>query len=111
MIMNVESFPEQMLIGKLARSKAWTVVRHKTDFANKRYLYEILKNANETLQKSISFADACIMMGWKSYEYTPDRQSVIPVVDEVRLQKEGALTEKLFQKAIKNPSTESQQTA
>lgn len=102
MILNVESFPEQALRDKLGRCKAWPITGSKLDIENKQFVFEVAVNATDTTTKYISFDEACSMVGWESFEFTQNLQTVIPVIDKKQLELDMATMKRCQSKACKN---------
>lgn len=81
MLMNVAKWPVQAMLDKYGRNKAWQVMRIKFDTKDKSLQAQIMLGADKSEVRSASYEDICKEFSWKSFEVTPDGQTIIPVPD------------------------------
>lgn len=81
MLMNVAKWPVQAMFDKYGRNQAWQVMRAKLDLKDKSFQAEIMTGADTSEVKHVSYKDICKEFSWKSFEVTPDGQTIIPVPD------------------------------
>ena len=77
-IFRVESFPEQRLRDKIAHDKALTIGKSYIDMEHERFVFDVVHGI-EFVTQFVTFKEACQMFGWKSFSFTENKQTVIPV--------------------------------
>ena len=81
MLMDVAEWPVQAMLDKYERNHAWQVLRSKLDLKDKSLYVEIMIGSDKAEVKHASYEDICKEFSWKSFEVTPDGQTIIPVPD------------------------------
>ena len=81
MLMDVDEMPVQAMLDKYGRNHAWQVLRSKLDLKDKSLCPEIMIGSDKSEVKHASFEDICKEFSWKSFEVTPNGQTIIPVPD------------------------------
>lgn len=65
-MVNLKSISRQAFITKVCRSRAWQLVSYETDVENKKFICEVMVNAEKSEKREVSFDDAAQLFGWKS---------------------------------------------
>ena len=81
MLMDVAEWPVQAMLDKYGRNHAWQVLRSKLDLNDKSLYIEIMLGSDKSEVKHASYEDICKEFSWKSFEVTPDGQTIIPMPD------------------------------
>ena len=81
MLMDVAEWPVQAMLDKYGRNKAWQVLRSKLDLKDKSLCAEIMIGSDKSEVKHASFEDICKEFSWKSFDVTPDGQTIVPMPD------------------------------
>ena len=81
MLMDVAEWPVQAMLDKYGRNHAWQVLRSKLDLNDKSLYIEIMLGSDKSEVKHASYEDLCKEFSWKSFEVTPDGQTIVPVPD------------------------------
>ena len=81
MLMDVDEMPVQAMLDKYGRNHAWQVLRSKLDLKDKSLCAEIMIGSDKSEVKHASYEDICKEFSWKSFDVTPDGQTIIPVPD------------------------------
>ena len=81
MLMDVDEMPVQAMLDKYGRNHAWQVLRSKLDLKDKSLCAEIMIGSDKSEVKHASFEDICKEFSWKSFDVTPDGQTVLPMPD------------------------------
>lgn len=63
---------DQMVRDKIGKNNAWPVCRSWTDHAAKKFCFECMKNAHDTVLKEVTFDGALDVLGWKKLEFDKD---------------------------------------
>lgn len=77
-IFRVKSIPEQRLRDKIAHDRGLIVGKSYLDTEHERFVFEVVKGI-ELVPQIVTFKEACQMFGWKSFSFTENKQTVIPV--------------------------------
>lgn len=75
------TLPEAEVRGKIARNNCYQVCHSWTDFDKKEFVYICMINANSAVENRVSFADVCKAFHWKTFEFTTNFQTIVPVPD------------------------------
>ena len=81
MLMDVDEMPVQAMLDKYGRNHAWQVLRSKLDLKDKSLCAEIMIGSDKSEVKHASFEDICKEFSWKSFDVTPDGQTILPMPD------------------------------
>ena len=81
MLMDVAEWPVQAMLDKYGRNHALQVLRSKLDLKDKSLCVEIMIGSGKSEVKHASYEDICKEFSWKSFDVTPDGQTIIPVPD------------------------------
>lgn len=81
MLMDVDEMPVQAMLDKYGRNHAWQVLRSKLDLKDKSLCVEIMIGSDKSEVKHASFEDICKEFSWKSFDVTPDGQTILPMPD------------------------------
>ena len=79
--LNGSTFPTQAFLDKLSKHYPFngSVCKSWIDSESKEIIYIRMVNSDNTDFVRISFAEAAKNMGWKSFKFSEDEQTVIPV--------------------------------
>lgn len=75
------TLPEAEVRGKIARNNNYQVCHSWTDFDKKEFVYICMINADKSVENRVSFADVCNAFHWKTFEFTINFQTIVPVPD------------------------------
>ena len=81
MLIDVDEMPVQAMLDKYGRNHAWQVLRSKLDLKDKSLCAEIMIGSDKSEVKHASFEDICKEFSWKSFDVTPDGQTILPMPD------------------------------
>ena len=81
MLMDVAEWPVQAMLDKYGRNHALQVLSSKLDLKDKSLCVEIMIGSSKSEVKHTSYEDICKEFSWKSFEVTPDGQTIIPMPD------------------------------
>lgn len=81
MLMNVTDWPLQMMLDKFCKNRCWQVMSKRYDVENKRIVARCMINADSSEVHTADYDEICKEFGWKSFDLTPDMQTVLPVPD------------------------------
>ena len=81
MLIDVDEMPVQAMLDKYGRNHAWQVLRAKLDLKDKSLCAEIMIGSDKSEVKHASFEDICKEFSWKSFDVTPDGQTILPMPD------------------------------
>ena len=90
MLMDVDEMPVQAMLDKYGRNHAWQVLRSKLDLKDKSLCAEIMIGSDKSEVKHASFEDICKEFSWKSFDVTPDGQTILPMPDTENFYNEPA---------------------
>jgi len=81
MLMNVTDWPLQMMLDKFCKNRCWQVISKHYDVEKKQLVARCMVNADITVVNTATYDEICKEFGWKSFDFTPDMQTVLPVPD------------------------------
>ena len=81
MLMDVDKWSVHAMLDKYGRNQAWQVMRANLDLKDKSLQAEIMIGADKSEVRHASYEDICKEFSWKSFEVTPNGQTIIPVPD------------------------------
>lgn len=97
------TLPEAEVRGKIARNNNYQVCRSWTDFGKKEFVYICMINANTSVENRVSFADVCKAFHWKTFEFTNNFQTIVPVPDPAWDEEVAQITKRT--KSARHPQT------
>lgn len=65
-----EGYPEQALRDKVAKNKAFNVVRSSWNSIDSSIIFEVLLNVHETALKTVTKEEICKMFSWSDFKFT-----------------------------------------
>lgn len=80
-IWRVDSVPEQRLRDKIAHDKCLEIGGSYTDFENHKFVFSTIRNI-DFIPLEVTFKEAAAMYGWKSFSFTMNNQTVVPVWED-----------------------------
>lgn len=81
MLMDVTDWPLQAMVDKFCRNRCWQVMSKHYDIENKRIVARCMINADSSEVRTADYDEICKEFSWKSFDLTPDMQTVLPVPD------------------------------
>ncbi len=81
MLMDVTDWPLQAMVDKFCRNRCWQVMSKHYDVENKRIVARCMINADSSEVRTADYDEICKEFSWKSFDLTPDMQTVLPVPD------------------------------
>lgn len=81
MLMNVKSWPTQMMVDKYCKNHAWDVMKSSFDPEKKELHAQCMINANKDEWRHATYEDICKEFSWKSFDLSPNHQTVLPMPD------------------------------
>lgn len=81
MLMDVTDWPLQAMVDKFCRNRCWQVMSKHYDVENRRIVARCMINADSSEVRTAGYDEICKEFSWKSFDLTPDMQTVLPVPD------------------------------
>lgn len=81
-VFRVKSVPADQIKQKFARNRNLQVCKSWYDFEARTINYEHMKNADESILKTYSFAEIAQDFGWNGFRFENNYQTIIPDWDE-----------------------------
>lgn len=77
-VFRVNSIPADQIKQKFARNRCLQVCKSWFDFENRTLNFEHMKNADESIIKTYSFAEVAEDFGWIGFSFENNFQTIIP---------------------------------
>lgn len=71
-------YPDQEIRDKVSRNRSWTVCNSWSDPANKTMHFKCVCG-KEVVERTVTADEVCKDYGWKSFVWSDDGQTIVPV--------------------------------
>lgn len=76
--LNKPSWSVQAVCDKIAKNNCWPVIRYSFDHKTKGITYEVMLNADTSVNHNVTYKEICLTYGWKSFNVSDDGQMLVP---------------------------------